>query len=356
MIESVLTRTFINQRKYGFRIATGSADVAENIAVKIVSGDESGVGCASPSDVTHETVRTVEEFLAKVPKKIVGTDEADLSGLHRRLDAIAPGNTSAKAAVDIAAYDLLSKRAGKPLREFLGGARGDSVLTDMTIGIESKDVTVKRALKHYKEGFRALKIKVGLDLEDDVRRVAAVRDAVGPKVQLRVDANQGYSVEQAVTFCEAMRTLDVAVVEQPVKAEDYAGLKRVKERSAVPIMADECVKDVADARRVIRDEVVDLINIKLMKSSGIHDAITINRLAAEAGIGTMVGCMGEIQLSIAAGLHFVLSSENVRFADLDSHFNIVGDPSSGLEFIDGTLRAPKTPGLGITDPFVDQDP
>jgi len=321
------------------------------VVVKVVSGDEYGLGSASPSDVTHETLRSVEGFLAKVPKKIVGTDETDLSGLHRRLDAIAPGNTSAKAAVDIAVHDLLSKREKKPLYSFLGGARGDSVLTDMTIGIESKEVTVQRALKHYKEGFRALKVKVGLDLEDDIRRVAAVRDAVGPMVQLRVDANQAYSVEQAVRFCEAMKTLDVVLVEQPVKAEDYTGLKKVKERSPVPIMADECVKDVADARRVIRDLAVDLINIKLMKSAGIHDAVAINRLAAEAGIGTMVGCMGEIQLSIAAGLHLVLSSENVKYADLDSHFNIIDDPTSGLELTDGRLLAPRAPGLGIVTLF-----
>lgn len=350
-IDSVETRTFINDRRCSFRIATGSSDTAENIMVKVTSGDDFGIGSASPSDVTHETVKTVEEFLAKAPKKIIGTDEGDLSGLHRRLDAVAPGNTAAKAAVDIAVYDLLSRRDRKPLHKYLGGARGDIVLTDMTIGIESKEVTVKRALKHYKEGFRALKIKVGLDLEDDIRRVAAVRDAVGPMVQLRVDANQGYSVSQAVKFCEAMKTLDVVLVEQPVKAEDYAGLKEVKDRSPVPIMADECVKDVADARRVIKDRAVDLINIKLMKSAGIYDAIIINRLAAEAGIGTMVGCMGEIQLSIAAGLHFVLSSDNVKFADLDSHFNIIDDPSSGLVFEDGRLRAPSRPGLGITTPF-----
>ncbi len=115
-------------------------------------------------------------------------------------------------------------------------------------------------------------------------------------------------------------------------------------------MADECVKDIADARRVIRDRSVDLINIKLMKSAGIYDAITINRLAEEAGIGTMVGCMGEIQLSIAAGLHFVLSSDNVKYADLDSHFNIIDDPSSGLEFEDGKLRASGRPGLGVSLP------
>lgn len=346
-IDSLKTRTFTNKRRCSFRIATGSADTAENAVVKVVSGDEFGLGSASPSDVTHETVKTVEEFLAKVPKKIIGTDETDLSGLHRRLDAIAPGNTSAKAAVDMAVYDLLSKREGRPLYEFLGGRRGSSVLTDMTIGIESKDVTVKRALKHYKEGFRALKIKVGLDMEDDIRRVAAVRDVVGPKVQLRVDANQGYTVEQATVFCEAMKTLDVVLVEQPVKAEDYTGLKKVKDGSPVPIMADECVKDFSDARRVIKDGAADLINIKLMKSAGIYDAIAINRLAGDAGIGTMVGCMGELQLSIAAGLHFVLSSDNVKYADLDSHFNIIDDPSTGLEFLNGELCAPGKPGLGI---------
>ncbi len=201
-ISSVETRTFVNRRRCTFRIATGCSDTAENTVVKVTVGDESGVGNASPSDVTHETVQSVEEFLSKVPKKIVGTDETDLSGLHRRLDAIAPGNTSAKAAVDMAVYDLLSKREEKPLHKFLGGARGDSVLTDMTIGIESKEVTVQRALKHYKEGFRALKVKIGLDLQGDIRRVAAVRDAVGPMVQLRVDGNQGYTVEEAVRRTE----------------------------------------------------------------------------------------------------------------------------------------------------------
>jgi L-alanine-DL-glutamate epimerase-like enolase superfamily enzyme len=352
-IDSIASRTFTNRRKCSFKIATGSSDIEENVMVKIVSGDDYGVGSACPSDVTHETLRSVEEFLSKVPRKITGTDETDLSGIHRRLDAIAPGNTAAKAAVDIAAYDLLAKRNRKPLHEYLGGARGRSVMTDMTIGIESKEVTVQRAIKHQREGFRALKIKVGLDLQGDIRRIAAVRDALGSKVQLRVDANQGYSVEEAVEFCESMHTLDVVLVEQPVKAEDHAGLKTVKERSPVPIMADECVKDLSDARRVIGDGSVDLINIKLMKSAGIYEAIAINKLAGDVGIGTMVGCMGELQLSIAAGLHFVLSSDNVKYADLDSHFSIIDDPSSGLEFVDGELRAPDGAGLGIVTPLDD---
>jgi L-alanine-DL-glutamate epimerase-like enolase superfamily enzyme len=350
MIDSVEFKTFVNKRTSTFRIATGSSDIEENTIFKIKSGKEFGVGNANPSNVTHETRESIEKFLAQVPKKIVGTDEEDCEKLHKRLDAIAEGNTAAKAAVDIAVFDLLSKRAGKPLYEYLGGSR-NKMLTDMTIGIESKETTVQKALKHTKSGFKALKIKVGLDIDEDMKRIEAVRDAVGPSIELRVDANQGYSVEQAIKFCERMQTLDVALVEQPVKAEDLMGLKMVTESVEIPVMADECVKSVLDARKIAREGIADLINIKLMKSAGIHHAHMINKLAESTDIGTMVGCMGEIQVSIAAGLHFALSSENVMFADLDSHFNIVDDPSSGLRFEDGCLIVADRPGLGIRTPL-----
>jgi L-alanine-DL-glutamate epimerase-like enolase superfamily enzyme len=343
-------KTFVNKRTSTFKIATGSSDIEENTIFKVRSGKEFGVGSASPSDVTHETRDSIERFLTLVPKKIVGTDEEDLERLHKRLDAIAEGSTAAKAAVDIAVFDLLSKRAGQPLYEYLGGTRS-KIITDMTIGIESKETTVQKALKHTKSGFKALKIKVGLELAQDIRRVEAVRNAVGSSIELRVDANQGYTVDQAIMFCDAMNALGVVVVEQPVSAEDYAGLKMVTESSEVPIMADECVKSALDARRIAREGIADMINIKLMKSAGIHEAHMINRLAESTDIMTMVGCMGEIQVSIAAGLHFALSSKNVAFADLDSHFNIVDDPSSGLRFDEGFLIAPEKPGLGITTPL-----
>ena len=352
MIDSVAFKSFLNKRTSTFKIATGSSDVEENVLVRLVSGDEYGIGNANPTNATHETLQSIEAFLAQVPKKLIGTDETDLDKIHKRLDSIAEGNTAAKAAVDIAVFDLLSKRERKPLYEYLGGSR-DRMLTDMTIVIESKETTVQKALKHTKAGFKALKVKVGLDPQGDVRRVEAVRDAVGPNIELRVDANQGYTVEQAIKFCEAMTRLDVVVVEQPVKAEDYAGLKKVTVASDIPIMADECVKSVIDARKVAREGIADMINIKLMKSAGIHDGSLIDRMASGANMRTMVGCMGEIQVSIAAGLHFALSSENVKYADLDSHFNIVDDPSSGLSFEDGQLIAPRKPGHGISTPLDD---
>ena len=352
MIDRIDFRTFINRRASTFKIATGSSNEEENIVVKVVSGDDYGIGNANPSDVTKETRQSIESFLAKAQKKLVGTPEDELDRLHQRLDAIELGNTAAKAAVDIAVFDMLSKREKKPLYEFLGGSR-DRMMTDMTIGIESKETTVQKAVKHVRSGFKALKIKVGLDYDEDVKRVAAVRNAVGSGIQLRVDANQGYSVDTAIKFCEEMQGLDVVVVEQPVKAEDYAGLRKVRDSVDIAVMADECVKSVLDARKVAREGIADMINIKLMKSAGINDAALINRLAAAADMCTMVGCMGEIQVSIAAGLHFALSSENVLFADLDSHFNLIDDPSEGLMFEDGNLIAPQRPGIGIRTPLDD---
>ena len=354
MIDSMVWKPFATRRTSTFTIATGSSDVEENVIVKVRAGDDFGVGNASPSRVTQETLRSIEDFLALTPKKLVGTDETDLLKLHQRLDSIAPGNTAAKAAVDIAIFNLLSKREKKPLYEYLGGSR-DRMITDMTIGIEPKEVTVKKAIQHFKAGFRALKLKVGLDIDEDIARIAAVREAVGPRVELRVDANQGYTVDRAIKFAEAMQPYGIAVIEQPVPADDYTGLKAVTEASAIPIMADECVKSVLDARRVAREGDADMINIKLMKCAGIHDAVMINRLAESTDMSTMVGCMGEIQVSIAAGLHFALSSENVKFADLDSHFSIVDDPSYGLRFSDGYLIASDLPGLGVATPLDDSE-
>ena len=352
MIDSIQFKSFTNKRMSTFKIATGSSDIEDNVIVKIVSGGDYGVGNANPTNVTHETLQSIESFLSKVSKKIVGTDECDLDKVHQRLDSIGPGNTAAKAAVDIALFDLLSRRDKKPLYEFLGGSR-DRMITDMTIGIESKETTVRKALKHTKSGFKALKIKVGMELNEDIKRVTAVRDAVGPSIEIRVDANQGYTVDEAIMFCEAMASLEVELVEQPVKADDLDGLKKVTEASDVWIMADESVKSVMDARNVARACAADMINIKLMKSAGINDAVMINRMASAANMPTMVGCMGEIQVSIAAGLHFALSSENVKYADLDSHFNIIDDPSSGIEFDDGCLIAPKGFGLGVKTPLDD---
>ena len=347
MIDGLRFRGHSVKRRNVFRIATSASDMEENVIVRVDSKGDFGVGNASPSDVTHETRDSIERFLTEAAKRIREVPEDDLQSLHDLLDSIAPGNTSAKAAIDMAVHDLLAKRDGRQVYEALGGHGNGRMMTDMTVGIEDVDETVRRAVSSCRDGFRALKLKVGLDIDQDISRVAAVRDAVGQGVELRVDANQGYDVEQAIRFCEEMDSLGVVLVEQPVDADDYAGLKTVRNHSPVPIMADECLRTIADARRVAAEGSADIINIKLMKSGGIHPARIIDDIAKDAGMTTMVGCMGEIQLSIAAGLHFALSSDNIRYVDLDSHFSMIDDPSSGLTFEGGLIGVSGRPGLGI---------
>ena len=334
------------RRRERFTIARGSSDVAETVFVFVHAGGLVGRGCAAPSEVTKESVRTVTSGL---PTLVQGLQHFEFLRPHEiadRMDRLLPGNPSVKAAIDMAIYDLSAQAAGVPLYRFLGGAR-DRMVTDMTIGIMPTRDAADHARRWVSHGFRALKVKIGADLQSDVERVRAVREAVGPSIELRVDGNQGYTWGQGLQFVRATRDLDLAFFEQPAKATDFEGMRALTESSPVPIMADEMVLTPADAKKVGWSKSAKAVNLKLMKHGGIARATDVDVICESAGFPTMVGCMGEPQLSIAAGLHFALASRNVRWLDLDGHFNLVADPSSGLRFENGELVAPSKPGLGI---------
>ncbi len=333
-------------RKERFTIARGSSDVAENVLVSIHSGKLSGVGAGAPTDVTKETMRTVMEAMKNLSRGLREFEFRTPRDVAERMDKLLPGNPSAKAAIDLAVYDLAARAAGRPLYAFLGGTK-DRMATDMTIGIMGTADAVERAKRWVGMGFPALKIKVGTDLRGDLERLRAIRNAVGPGIELRVDANQGYAWGQALQFARAARELGVVLLEQPVSAADYEGMRVLTESSPVPIMADEMVLTPDDAKKVRWSHAAHAVNLKLMKHGGIARAIDVNTICQSAGYPTMVGCMGETQVSIAAGLHFALAQPNVRWLDLDSHFNLASDPATGLGFENGELVAPKGPGLGI---------
>lgn len=335
------------KRTEPFVIATGSSTTASNIFVKIEtdSGIE-GWGNACPTSITKETTETVKKALKLFSKVLVGA-ELTPNSLHRKMGKIILGNQSAKAGVDIAMCDAISRAAGLPLYKLLGGAK-DKMVTDITIGIMSQEEAVRKAVQHKRNGFKALKIKVGLDIEKDIMRVGAIREVSGERMKIRVDANQGYGVKEAVRFTNEIERYDIEVVEQPVKWNDLKGLKKVKEESPIPIAADESIKGSKDAFLIARNNIADKLNIKLMKSAGITDALRINHIGETAGLDSMIGCMSESRLSISAGLHFALSQENVKYADLDSHFELLDDPAEeGFGFEDGYLIPLDRPGLGV---------
>jgi L-alanine-DL-glutamate epimerase-like enolase superfamily enzyme len=193
-----------------------------------------------------------------------------------------------------------------------------------------------------------LKIKGGINVEEDIERVNSVREKVGKNVELRFDANQGYSVEDAIKFFQETKKAALQFIEQPTPKGQPDLLGRVTQSVAIPIMADESLMNLHDAYRLALNNLVDMLNIKLMKVGGITDALHINSVARSAGLEVMVGCIDESALAISAGLSFALAKPNVKYADLDGHLDLIDDPAADLIKIkDGYLIPNNNPGLGI---------
>jgi L-alanine-DL-glutamate epimerase-like enolase superfamily enzyme len=267
--------------------------------------------------------------------------------LLEKLRPVLAAQPAALAAIDMALLDLLGKVAELPLWKLLGGFR-DRMRTSVTIGILDEETTVMRARDWARKGFRSLKLKGGRHLDSDVGRVCKVREAVGKAIAIRFDANQGYTVEESRQFVERTRKARVELLEQPTPREAYDDLGAVSRSVPLPIMADESVRTLRDAFRLSRGNLVDMVNIKLMKVGGVAEALRINAVARAAGLEVMVGCMDEAALGIAAGLSFALARPNVAYADLDGHMGLIDDPSHGAVILrEGTLFATGRPGLGF---------
>lgn len=332
-----------------YTIAYESVDRVTNVFLRLVTdGGIVGYGCAAPDlAVTGETADTVQRCLAETADPILrGTDPLRWMTIIDRLQASLKDAPSARAAVDMAIHDLLGKAAGLPLWKLLGGFR-DRFITSVTIGILNEAETVARAREWVSRGFRALKLKGGIDVESDIARLRRVREEVGRDIELRFDANQGYTVEESRRLVEETRAVGLELIEQPTAGEKTGDLGKVTHAVSIPVMADEGLKTLRDAFRLARGELVDMVNVKLMKVGGIVEALRINSVARAAGMEVMVGCMDEAALGIAAGLSFALARPNVAYADLDGHFDLLDDPSSDAVILrDGVLFPAEEPGLG----------
>jgi len=334
-----------------FRIAFKTATSTMGVLVRIHTDENIvGVGEGVPTTmITGETqegaIHSVNKYLAPI---LVGKDPFEIGKLVAQMDRVILGNSSAKAAVDIALHDILGKAINKPLYNLLGGYVHE-VSTDCTIGIKKPEEMAKDALVIVERGFNTIKVKIGVDVAEDVERVRRVREAVGDDIVIRVDANQGYSAKTAIRVIHKLEPYRIQLVEQPVPAWNIEGLAMVKHAVSVPIMADESVHSPQDAVEIIKRDSADMINIKLMKAGGIFKARQIATVAEAAGIPCMVGCMQETRVSITAAAQLAVSTENVQEADLDSPLFLREDPveEGGIEYEQGMLKMPSLPGIGV---------
>jgi L-alanine-DL-glutamate epimerase-like enolase superfamily enzyme len=332
-----------------YTIAYETVDRVSNVLLRLeVDEGPCGFGCAAPDPaVTGETPEAVLAALRTTAEPVLkGADPMRWLAHLERLQKALGDLPSARAAVDLALHDLLGKLADQPTFRILGGFR-DRIRTSITIGILPCDETVRRAVERVREGFRALKLKGGRDPEEDAERVLRVREAVGPGIELRFDANQGYSVEASLRFVELTRGAHLELLEQPTHRREPDLMGRVVDSTPIPVMADESLMTLRDAFRIARRGLADMVNVKLMKAGGIDTALQINAVARAARLEVMVGCMDECALGIAGGLHFALARPNVLYADLDGHLGLCGDPTAGGVLLHkGVLRPTGRPGLG----------
>lgn len=338
--------------KKPFKTALRTVEAAESVIVHLTTQDgRYGFGEAPPTHViTGDTLDGIERAAQLIGAQLIGMDLRNREQLFGKLHKTLIGNTSAKAAIDMALYDLIAQHAGMRLTQFLGGYR-NSVETDYTVSVNSPEEMAQDAEDYGRAGFTVLKVKVGIDTpEQDLKRIQAIRDRVGNKVTLRLDANQGWDPKSAVRTIGKMEDagFDIELIEQPVPAGDIEGMKFVTEHTMTPIMADESVFSPADARRVLEMRAADLLNIKLMKAGGIHQALKINALAESFGVRCMTGSMIETKLGLSAAAHFAASQPNITRFDFDAPLMLKEDIlPGGIEYGGKTVRFPERPGLGI---------
>lgn len=351
-ISQIELYTFRIQLKEPFVISLGPILAAENVLLVIRTKEGlTGFGECSPFMTIHgesaETAMVVGQYFAKVMK---GKDPLAIQERIADMDRIIYGNYSIKSAFDMALYDIAAQHAGQPLYAFLGGTRKEDIYTDYTVSIGEPAAMAAAALRIKEQGFPAIKVKLGSNGSNDIIRMNAIRDAVGPEIPLRIDANQGWSLYEAINTLKALEPLQIQYCEEPIPRWGILDLPMVKEKSPIPIMADESCGDPHDAERLLRLKACDMLNIKLGKSGGIWKANQIVKLAEAAGMHMQVGAFMESRLAMTAFAHFACSSPFIKHYDFDTALMFSEDPvDGGIKYqTDGHIELPDTPGLGAS--------
>jgi muconate cycloisomerase len=337
----------------GFSNAYVTKKIQKSAIVRLTAADGSvGLGNIDPSP--GYSTETIEESLAALRERLApairGQDAANPHRAAATMDAALAGHLDAKAAVEMACVDLTARRLGIAVHTYLGGAVVDRLTFNAWIGIVAPDAAAAEACAWFDRGFRSAKIKVGGGIEADRDRVKAVREAVRGGMQLRVDANAGYDVEQGIALGQLLEPYNLQLLEQPVAAGDLAGMAKVRQAIGIPVMADESITDHASLIAVIRAQCADLVKLKVMKQGGFLSCRRMLETAAAAGLRVVIGHGFGLGINTIAEIMLAATSQNVIeglecVGPLKTADDIV---SLKLDLSAGVLPLPGGPGLGVT--------
>ncbi len=332
--------------KEPFHIATGTVTTARNVLATVAQDNIEGVGEATPFEVvTGGTQQLVLTQLASVPKTFDFHAKTPIGEALVKLKADKFG-PDARHAIDVALHDWSARSKRVPLATFLGGAPRP-LASSITIPIVPLSDVPRIVNAGLAAGFTIFKIKSKSGVDTETERVKIVRDLVGKSAELRIDANAGWSLQEAKQMLPVLRKYDVKFLEQPLKRDDLVGHAALVKEKSVPIMLDESIFTLADAQKVHKAKAADLFNVKLAKSGGITGAARIFNFAAEQGVDCMIGCMIQTRVAISADAHVAAGFKAIKWVDLDGHTFLKTDPiEGGVHFQNGKIVFPDTPGHG----------
>ena len=352
-IKNIRTATLNAPLKNPFITSLRRVDALEDLVV-IIECDEGSLGYGEGAQtpvITGETLGSMIATIEYIKPHIIGLEIEDLDAILHLVHTLILKNTTAKSALEIALYDLKAKYLKLPLYKMLGGTQR-KFRTDITISMQETDKMIADALNAVDLGYDTLKIKIGDDPKKDVERIIAIDQALHSDISLRLDANQGWTAKQSVELLHALEKKDIIAefIEQPVAADDIEGLKYIKERVQTPLLADESIFSLKDAKKLLEMQAIDYVNIKLAKTAGITEALKLADLSASFGVKCMIGCMLEGPISVAAGLHVASAKADIiSMIDLDAVSLLASHPvKTHIKFEESNIELSNDIGLGVS--------
>jgi len=351
-ITNIHTHTLKAPLKNPFITSLRRVDALEDLVVLIECDDGTvGYGEGAPTpQITGETMGSMIATVEYIKPHIIGREIEDFDAILGLVHKLIVKNTTAKSALEIALYDLKAKAYKLPLYRMLGGTQ-TKFTTDITISMGEIKKMIVDSHDAVALGYDTLKIKIGDNPRKDVERIVAIHNALNKDIKLRLDANQGWTAKQSVELLHALEKQNIIAefIEQPVAADDIEGLKYIKERVQTPLLADESIFSLKDARRLLEMEAIDYVNIKLAKTAGVTQALELADLSASFGVKCMIGCMLEGPISVAAGVHVASAKADIiTMLDLDAVSLLASHPlKTGIAFNESEITLSNDHGLGV---------